>query len=291
MDTPMNSSSFEKNLLAWYSTAKRDLPWRRTTDPYRILVSEMMLQQTQVDRVIPKYKAFLQSFPTVQDLANASAGKVIKLWSGLGYNRRAVKLQECVKTVVHKHQGTFPQTTPELQELPGIGPYTAAAIMAFAYNQPEIVIDTNIRRVFFRIFLGEGEKLEKLQETIAKNVSLENSRDYHNALMDFGATICTARVPKCESCVFAKECVSFKKYSKQEMEEMASRIFKTTQSKFEGSNRYYRSMVLKAVQKKEGITVRELKKLLPADKEAHLLVLQLVKDKLVVEKEGGIWLP
>jgi len=287
----MNSSSFEKNLLAWYSTAKRDLPWRRTTDPYRILVSEMMLQQTQVDRVIPKYKAFLQSFPTVQDLANASAGKVIKLWSGLGYNRRAVKLQECVKTVVHKHQGTFPQTTPELQELPGIGPYTAAAIMAFAYNQPEIVIDTNIRRVFFRIFLGEGEKLEKLQETIAKNVSLENSRDYHNALMDFGATICTARVPKCESCVFAKECVSFKKYSKQEMEEMASRIFKTTQSKFEGSNRYYRSMVLKAVQKKEGITVRELKKLLPADKEAHLLVLQLVKDKLVVEKEGGIWLP
>ena len=282
---------FEKKLLSWYSTAKRDLPWRKTTDPYQILVSEMMLQQTQVDRVIPKYEAFLHRFPTVQDLAHASPGEVIKLWSGLGYNRRAIKLQECAKTVVHQHQGKFPQMIIELQELPGIGPYTAAAIMAFAYNKPEVVIDTNIRRVFFRIFLGEEKKLEKLQETIAKHVSLENSRDYHNALMDFGATICTARVPKCESCVFAKECVSFKKYSKPEMEEMASRIFKTTQSKFVGSNRYYRSLVLKAVQKKEGISVRDLGKLLPKGKDAHILVLQLVKDKLIVEKGGKIFLP
>lgn len=282
---------FEKKLLSWYSFHKRDLPWRKTTDPYKILVSEVMLQQTQVDRVIPKYEAFLKAFPTVQALAAAPTGEVIRLWSGLGYNKRAVKLQECTKAVVEKFQGTFPTTIEELQALPGIGPYTAAAIMAFAYNKPETVIDTNIRRVFFRIFLGKEELLEQLQEIIAQHVSLTHSREYHNALMDLGATVCSARAPKCEACPFQKECVSTKQYSKTEMDEMASRIFKTTQSKFAGSNRYYRSLVLKAVQKKEGISLKELQKKLPQGKDAVVLVKQLVKDKLVVEKEGKVWLP
>ena len=283
--------TFEQKLLSWYSSQKRDLPWRKTTDPYHILVSEVMLQQTQVDRVIPKYLAFLQRFPTVQDLANASAGEVIKMWSGLGYNRRAVKLHECAKAVVEKFQGIFPSYEEELQQLQGIGPYTSAAIMAFAYNKPALVIDTNVRRVFFRIFLGEEEVLEQLQETIARYVSKKQSRDYHNALMDFGSAICTARAPKCESCVFAKECVSTKTYSKQEMEEMASRIFKTTQSKFVGSNRYYRSLVLKAVQKNDGISVQDLGKLLPKDKDAQDLVSQLVKDKLIILEKEGVCLP
>lgn len=302
--------SFEPTILSWYSRTKRDLPWRKTTDPYKILVSEVMLQQTQVDRVIPKYAAFLKAFPTAKALADAKTGDVIKLWSGLGYNRRAVKLQECAKAVVEKYSGVFPQTIDELKSLPGIGPYTAAAIMAFAFNKPEVVIDTNVRRVFFRIGLGEEKENldDDIRALVAENVSKNNSRDYHNALMDFGATICTARAPKCESCIFQQGCVSTKKYTKQQMEDMASRIFKTTQSKFEGSNRYYRSMVLKEVQKKRSVLIEELAAILPQqttlsdstfriEKEkggltlARNLVSQLKKDKLVVENDGIVRLP
>ncbi|MBI2147824.1 A/G-specific adenine glycosylase [Candidatus Woesearchaeota archaeon] len=296
---------FESTLLSWYSLAKRDLPWRKTTDPYKILVSEVMLQQTQVDRVIPKYGAFLHAFPTVQALADAPTGDVIRLWSGLGYNRRAVKLQECARAVAESHGGKFPQSVDGLKQLPGIGPYTAAAVMAFAFNKPEVVVDTNVRRVFFRLGIGsEREGLsEDLQGLIAGNVSQKCSRDYHNALMDFGATVCTARAPKCESCVFNKQCVSVKKYTKQQMEDVASRIFKTTQSKFEGSNRYYRSMILKEVQRKQGQLVEELAKVLsmqktlseqaplPAVAQARSLVRQLEKDKLIAEKNGRVYLP
>jgi len=287
----LTKERFERELLSWYSQQKRDLPWRKTDDPYRILVSEIMLQQTQVDRVIPKYLTFLEQFPTIQDLASSSSADIIRIWSGLGYNRRAIKLLECAKAVVINHDGKFPKTEEELQKLPGIGPYTSAAILAFAYNQPAIVIDTNIRRVFFRIFLGNPDFFQNLQTTITNHVSKENSREYHNALMDFGATICTARNPKCDECIFSQNCTTTKIYSKEEMEKIASTIFKTKQSKFIGSNRYYRSMILKKVQEKNGISLKQLQSILPKNKEAQELVSQLVKDKLVTQKEGRIFLP
>ncbi|MBI2112791.1 A/G-specific adenine glycosylase [Candidatus Woesearchaeota archaeon] len=287
----LTKKRFERELLSWYSQQKRDLPWRKTDDPYKILVSEIMLQQTQVDRVIPKYLSFLKQFPTVQDLASSSPGDIIRIWSGLGYNRRAIKLLECAKAVVTSHDGKFPRTEEELQKLPGIGPYTSAAILAFAYNLPAIVIDTNIRRVFFRIFLGKPSLLPNLQQKIINHVSKENSREYHNALMDFGAMICTARSPKCEECIFSQNCTTTKIYSKEEMETIASTIFKTKQSKFIGSNRYYRSMILKKVQEKNEITIDELKRTLPQEKDAKNLVAQLVKDKLLIIEKKKVFLP
>src|SRR3954469_15130699 len=136
-----------EHLLGWFEANRRDLPWRRTRDPYRILVSEIMLQQTQVDRVIPYYENFLSLFPTVQDLAEAPTSQVIQAWAGLGYNRRAVNLQRTAQGVVERFVGVFPRSSEELRLLPGIGPYTSGAVACFAFEQDAAFIDTNMRRV------------------------------------------------------------------------------------------------------------------------------------------------
>src|SRR5438477_6442479 len=142
------------SLLRWYSTEQRDLPWRATNDPYAILVSEIMLQQTQVDRVLPKYQQFLAAFPTLLDLASASTAEVIAVWVPLGYNRRAVSLQSIARQVMAEYAGRIPETIDELLKLKGVGRYTAGAIACFAYRKQVATVDTNIRRVLHRIFLG-----------------------------------------------------------------------------------------------------------------------------------------
>src|SRR5699024_1027056 len=140
-------------LLAWWHANRRDLPWRHTRDPYRIMVSEIMLQQTQVDRVIPHFHAWLERFPTVHELAESPTAEVIRMWKGLGYNRRAVNMQRTAQAVVERG-GVFPETVEELLKLPGIGPYTAGAIACFAFEQDVAFIDTNMRRVLHRLFVG-----------------------------------------------------------------------------------------------------------------------------------------
>jgi A/G-specific adenine glycosylase len=147
-------TSFHQALMNWFSEAARDLPWRRTRDPYRIMVAEVMLQQTQVDRVLPKYEAFITHFPTLQALADASTAEVIRLWSGLGYNRRAVNLQRAAREIVERFDGVFPRDVAVLLTLPGIGPYTAGAIACFAFEQDVAFMDTNIRRVIRRALTG-----------------------------------------------------------------------------------------------------------------------------------------
>lgn len=142
----METGDLQTALLTWFAENARDLPWRRTRDPYRVLVSEVMLQQTQVDRVIPKYEAFLAAFPTVEALAAAPTAEVIRLWAGLGYNRRAVNLQRAARAVVEERGGLFPHEVEELLRLPGIGPYTAGAVACFAFEQDVAFVDTNIRR-------------------------------------------------------------------------------------------------------------------------------------------------
>ncbi|MCB9362714.1 A/G-specific adenine glycosylase [Candidatus Woesearchaeota archaeon] len=188
----MNIASFRRKVLSWYRVHGRDLPWRKTTDPYAIMVSEIMLQQTQVDRVIPKYHAFLAAFPDVRSLAQASTEELLREWSGLGYNNRALRLRETARVLVVLK--TFPNTEEGLLQLPGIGPYTSRSILAFAFNMDVPVIDTNIRRIFIHEF-GLSEAIsQKELEAFAKQVLPKGKACiWYNALMDYGALHLTSR--------------------------------------------------------------------------------------------------
>lgn len=170
---------------------RHSLPWRKTKDPYAILVSEMMLQQTQVDRVIPKYEAFLKKFPTVKKLASASLADVLTLWQGLGYNRRAKMLHQCAQKIVKEYKETFPKTRTALEALPGIGPYTASAIMTFAFNTPTTLIETNVRSVYLHHFFKDDSQVDdkELLPLIEKTRDEKNPRMWYYALMDYGTYI------------------------------------------------------------------------------------------------------
>ena len=165
------------------------LPWRRTKNPYRIFVSEIMLQQTQVERVLPKYTAFLKTFPTLTSLASASLGDVLRAWQGLGYNRRAKMLHTCAQTVVHTYGGKFPCTQSELMKLPGIGHYTAGAVMAFAFGESVSIIETNIRTVYIHHFFHDDTDVldADIQKIIERTLDTTNPREWYYALMDYGA--------------------------------------------------------------------------------------------------------
>ncbi|MBI3255467.1 MAG: A/G-specific adenine glycosylase [Candidatus Andersenbacteria bacterium] len=186
----MTIPAFQKHILGWYAKNQRSMPWRQTRDPYKILVSEIMLQQTQVSRVIPKYKEFLAAFPTVQALAKAPEKKLLKVWAGLGYWRRARFLKETAKAVVKNHAGKFPKIPTELIELPGIGPYTAGALSCFAFNNPQAFIDTNIRRVYLHFFFADKKDVpdKEILPIAQKAVWLKDPRTWHYALFDYGAT-------------------------------------------------------------------------------------------------------
>jgi len=236
----------EQLLLTWFAEHARDLPWRRTRDPYAILVSEVMLQQTQVERVVPRYLRWLERWPTAQALADASTADVIREWQGLGYNRRAVSLKRAAEVVaVHG----WPD---DLTELPGVGPYTAAALANFAFGRPMLPVDTNVRRVQERAGADFGPAAAQ-------------------ALMDLGATICLARVPRCGVCPLADECPS-----RGRRYEPLRR-----QSRFEGSFRQRRAATLRLVAD-EPRPVRDL------DPEA---VDALATDGLVVVSGGLVGLP
>lgn len=192
-------------LLAWYSADGRDLPWRRTTDPYAVLVSEIMLQQTQVARVLPRFEAWLERWPTAEALASASTAEVLAAWSGLGYNSRALRLQQAAAAVA---TGGWPQDEAGLRELPGIGPYTAAAVAAFAFGQVAAAVDTNQERVINR-WDGKHERTPaELRARALTLVPADAPAEWNHALMDLGATICTARRAACEACPMAATCGS-----------------------------------------------------------------------------------
>ena len=205
----MNSAA----LLAWYRIHGRThLPWRTTRDPYRVIVSEFMLQQTQVDRVVPLYAAFLAAFPDIAALAAAPAGDVVRRWRGLGYNSRAVRLHALARTVVRDFGGVVPSDRAALLALPGIGPYTASALRAFAYELDDVALDTNLRRIVHRVELGlEYPTLadDRALDALARdNLPAGNAHDWNSALMDVGATLCTARAPKCLLCPLREGCAA-----------------------------------------------------------------------------------
>lgn len=187
----MKNGEFQE--LIWQKSRElyRDMPWRQDTRPYYVLVSELMLQQTQVDRVIPKFLAFIAAFPNETSLANASLADVLKLWQGLGYNRRAKFLHESTKMIVNKFGGQFPQTKEELMTLPGVGPNTAGAILAYSFNQSTVFIETNIRSVYIHHFFEDGEKVSdaQLRELVEQTMDQEHPREFYQALMDYGSEL------------------------------------------------------------------------------------------------------
>jgi A/G-specific adenine glycosylase len=202
---------FQRGLLAWYAAHGRDLPWRRTRDPYRVLVSEVMLQQTQVERVLPKYHEFLTRYPTLESLAGAAVDDVRRLWHPLGYNVRPVRLHQIARETLARYDGRLPDTDEDLRRLPGIGRYTAGAILSFAYGRDAAILDTNVRRVLTRVFVGprrrvRGEKA--LWDLSTALVPPGRAYDYNQALMDFGATWCTPRRPRCPRCPLRAFCRS-----------------------------------------------------------------------------------
>ena len=179
---------FQTYIFSWWKTNSRDLPWRHTHDPYKILVSEVMLQQTQVQRVIPKYLEFIKRFPTVSNLAKASSGDVLRMWKALGYNRRALYLKRSAEQIVKDYKGIFPITDKELTQLPGLGIYTARAICIFAYEQDVAAVDVNIKRIITHFFFNDVPQKQKTIDEIALQlVPKGKSWEWHQALMDYGA--------------------------------------------------------------------------------------------------------
>ena len=213
MPTLYERRTFRRRLLTWYDRNGRDLPWRRTTDPYHVLVSEIMLQQTQVDRVLPKYAEWLEKFPSFEALAAAPEHDVTSTWRPLGYNIRPRRLQAIAHEAVTQYGGRLPDDETTLLTFKGIGAYTAGAIRSFAFGHRAAILDTNVARVLFRLFVAKGDpKAHAMRRhlwTVSEAV-LPHKRtyDFNQALMDFGATICTARNPACSTCPMVKACPS-----------------------------------------------------------------------------------
>jgi A/G-specific adenine glycosylase len=202
---PQQQRQFRKSLLAWYDQHRRDLPWRSNRDPYRVWLSEIMLQQTRVAAVIEHYQEFLRRFPTVQKLASARESSVLAAWSGLGYYRRARMLHAAAKVIVREHSGMFPGTEDGLRALPGIGRYTAAAIASIAFGRPVAVVDGNVERVLQRVSgkrLGETD----LWEAASDVLDARRPGDFNQAMMELGAVVCTPRAPGCLTCPVVELC-------------------------------------------------------------------------------------
>jgi len=211
---PSEITAFRRRLLAWFRRHGRDLPWRRTRDPYQVLVSEVMLQQTQVARVEEFYPAFLAEFPTLRVLAAAEPARVREAWDGLGYYRRAANLHRLAREVERHHAGQLPKDLGALRALPGVGRYTAGAVMSFAFERPAAAVDTNVGRVIRRVFhprLPTGSRHERrVWETAERLVPRRGATawTFNQAIMELGALVCTARIKKCGGCPVAPGCRS-----------------------------------------------------------------------------------
>jgi A/G-specific adenine glycosylase len=204
---------FRQRLLTWYRRHGRDLPWRKTSDPYHILVSEIMLQQTQVDRVLPKYAEWLAKYPSLHALAEAPEHDVTQTWRPLGYNIRPKRLQSIAREAVERYEGRLPADEETLLSFKGIGQYTAGAIRSFAFRERAAILDTNVARVLFRVFVGKGNPkshaMTKHLWSVSAAVLPRDVFDFNQALMDFGAMVCSARSPKCLLCPMSRGCRSY----------------------------------------------------------------------------------
>jgi A/G-specific adenine glycosylase len=262
---------FQKTIYDFYNKNRRDFAWRQTTNPYRILVSEIMLQQTQTERVKTKYIEFLTAFPNFKALAEAPLSKLLSVWQGMGYNRRALSLQDTARRVVNEFKGKLPSDPAVLITLKGIGPNTAGSIAAFAFNSPTIFIETNIRTVFIHYFFPHTKEVhdDELLPLIEQTLDKTNPREWYYALMDYG--------------------VHLKKLYKN-----PSRRSKhhTKQSKFEGSDRQIRGAILKTVIEEEKISLKKLYKVLERFEEGRVkkILEQLLKEKFLQKEKDIIFI-
>ncbi len=247
----------QQALLAWTAITRRDLPWRRTRDPWAILVSELMLQQTQVARVEPKFVEFLERFPTPGSCAAEPVGAVVTLWAGLGYNRRAVNLHRCAVAVVDHHDGLLPDTLEALLALPGIGPYTARAVLAFAFERDVGVLDTNAARVLARLG-GHPLAAREAQTAADAVVPAGEGWSWNQAMLDLGATICTKRVARCDQCPLSSSCAWFAAGRPDPDPAIGSAGVSTAQSTFEGSDRQGRGRLVDALRRRGLVPRAEL---------------------------------
>lgn len=265
----INIKEFRQFVLDYYAANKRDLPWRKTTDPYKIMVSEVMLQQTQVERVIPKYLAWIERFPDIPSLATSTLREVLTYWSGLGYNRRGQNLWKAAQVLEKDYNGSFESLINQaaykkdpLISLPGVGPYTAAAIRAFAWNQPVVVIETNIRTVYIHHFFANLHEVadKELVPLIAATLDKQNPRDWYNALMDYGTHL---------KSTIGNMSQKSKSYAKQ--------------ASFAGSNRQLRGKILRQLLQQSPIDQALLCNSLNEDYDRFKkMIQQLVNEELLI---------
>lgn len=268
---------FEKEIITWFKKNKRDLPWRKT-DAWGVLVSEFMLQQTPVNRVLPVYQEWIKRWPAPKDLASATPAEVITAWGRLGYPRRALRLHECAKVITNQYHGEIPQDEKKLRDLPGIGEYTSAAILAFAFSKRSLVLDINIRRLFARLYDG----IEFPTQSVGKNEKsryedLIPKKDPHlwaAATMELGALICTSQSPKCGICPVALECIW------RSLDYPKSQIEKRKQS-WHGTDRQCRGTIVQALRENKLLTKNQISELWNVPSQLEKALLTLLDDGLI----------
>jgi A/G-specific adenine glycosylase len=273
--SPQKIQAFQHTIFSWWKINRRDLPWRKTHDPYKILVSEVMLQQTQVSRVLPTYQAFLLRFPDAQALASSPVADVLKMWKGLGYNRRALYLKKTAEAVMSQYGGIFPSDEALLLQLPGVGKYTARAIQIFAYKKHVAAVDTNIRQIIVHFFFEGQSQSEKIIQDVADVVVPKGkSWEWHQALMDYGAIELT---------------------KKKRIKNTLQGIQKKKTIPFKETNRFYRGKIMDVLREK---SVKELaliddfvRQYDRSEAFMDLILDGLEKDNLIVRKRGLVSLP
>lgn len=293
----MNDSDIALRLAAWWEANARDLPWRfgRTT-PWGVLVSEVMSQQTQMSRVVPYWQAWMERWPDARALATAPKSEVITAWGRLGYPRRALRLQECARVISEEYADELPRTYESLLELPGIGDYTASAVLSFAFGQRIAVIDTNIRRVLSRVFLGtesRGGAASAAERALANRVlpeAVKRSVTWNQSVMELGAVICTAKSPLCKACPIAESC-TFLKAGRPGLGEKRTR----PRQRFQGTDRQVRGLVLAALRELpagSSLTRTDAEKLWKDSVQLDACIASLDDDGLIeIMQDGALRLP
>ena len=276
---------YDKTIIDWFKKNKRDLPWRKT-DPWGVLVSEIMLQQTPVQRVLPVYNEWMKRWPSAAHLAKASPSEVITAWGRLGYPRRALRLHECAKVITSDYKGVIPDSEAELRKLPGIGEYTAAAMVAFAFSGSSLVLDINIRQLFSRLYKGEEApaaaptKAERVE--YAQYVPKKNAHLWAAATMELGALVCTAKNPLCGQCPVADQC------QWRSLDYPATTRVKRTQT-WHGTDRQCRGTVVQALRDNSVLSKREILLLWDVPSQVEKAILTLLDDGLIEERKKNTY--